>query len=57
MNIYDELENLKVRALLLGADEKRIDEVLQIVSLTGTGKKKAGQLQMLQLPGEMREGS
>lgn len=47
--IYENLsakENLKVRALLLGADEKRIDEVLQIVSLTGTGKKKAGQFSL-----------
>ena len=44
--IYENLsarENLKVRALLLGVDEKRIDEVLQIVSLANTGKKKAGQ--------------
>ena len=31
---------------MLGADEKRIDEVLQIVSLTGTGKKKAGQFSL-----------
>lgn len=47
--IYENLsakENLRVRALLLGADEKRIDEVLQIVSLTGTGKKKAGQFSL-----------
>ena len=44
--IYENLsarENLKVRSLLLGVDEKRIDEVLRIVSLTNTGKKKAGQ--------------
>ena len=43
--IYENLsarENLKVRSLLLGTDDKRIDEVLQIVSLTNTGKKKAG---------------
>ena len=43
--IYENLsarENLKVRSLLLGVDDKRIDEVLQIVSLTNTGKKKAG---------------
>ncbi len=43
--IYENLsarENLKVRQLLLGTDENRIDEVLQIVSLTNTGKKKAG---------------
>lgn len=47
--IYENLsarENLKVRALLLGADEKRIDEVLQTVSLTNTGKKKAGQFSL-----------
>ena len=39
-------ENLKVRSLLLGVDERRIDEVLQIVSLTNTGKKKAGQFSL-----------
>ncbi|MDE7284696.1 MAG: lantibiotic protection ABC transporter ATP-binding protein [Lachnospiraceae bacterium] len=47
--IYENLsarENLKVRTLLLGADEKRIDEVLQTVSLTDTGKKKAGQFSL-----------
>ena len=47
--IYDNLsarENLKVRSLLLGVNEKRIDNVLRIVSLTGTGKKKAGQFSM-----------
>lgn len=47
--IYENLsarENLKVRQLLLGADENRIDEVLQIVSLTNTGKKKAGQFSL-----------
>ena len=47
--IYENLsarDNLKVRALLLGVDEKRIDEVLQIVSLTNTGKKKAGQFSL-----------
>ena len=47
--IYENLsarENLKVRSLLLGVDEKRIDEVLQIVSLTNTGKKKAGQFSL-----------
>lgn len=47
--IYENLsarENLKVRALLLGVDEKRIDEVLQIVSLANTGKKKAGQFSL-----------
>lgn len=48
-SIYENLtagENLKVRSLLLGVDEKRIDEVLQIVSLTNTGKKKAGQFSL-----------
>ncbi len=47
--VYDNLsarENLKVRALLLGADEKRIDTVLSLVSLTDTGKKKAGQFSL-----------
>lgn len=47
--IYENLtafENLKVRSLLLGVDEKRIDEVLQTVSLTNTGKKKAGQFSL-----------
>ena len=34
---------MKETQLLLGTDENRIDEVLQIVSLTNTGKKKAGQ--------------
>lgn len=44
--VYENLsarENLKVRSILLGVDEKRIDEVLQIVSLANTGRKKAGQ--------------
>ena len=43
--IYENLsarDNLKVRTLLLNADERRIDAVLQTVSLTDTGKKKAG---------------
>lgn len=47
--LYENLsarENLKIRALLLGVDEKRIDEVLQIVSLTNTGKKRAGQFSL-----------
>lgn len=39
-------ENLKVRSLLLGADEERIDEALQIVSLADTGKKRAGQFSL-----------
>lgn len=44
--VYDNLtarENLRVRAILLGIPESRIDEVLQTVDLTGTGKKRAGQ--------------
>ena len=47
--IYDNLsarENLKVRALLLGVGEERIDEVLKIVSLENTGKKKTGQFSL-----------
>ena len=47
--IYENLsarDNLKVRALLLGVDDKRIDDVLQTVSLTDTGKKKAGQFSL-----------
>ncbi len=47
--IYENLsakENLKVRSLLLGTDEKRIDEALQIVSLANTGKKKAGKFSL-----------
>ncbi len=47
--LYENLtakENLKVRALLTGADEKRIDEVLSIVKLSDTGKKKAGQFSL-----------
>ena len=47
--IYENLsarENLKVRSLLLGVDDKRIDEVLKIVSLANTGKKKAGQFSL-----------
>lgn len=40
--LYENLtayENLKVRATLLGLDDFRIEEVLQIVRLTDTGKK------------------
>ena len=32
--------------MLLGVDEKRIEEVLQMVSLTDTGKKRAGQFSL-----------
>ena len=47
--IYENLsarENLRVRQLLLGVEEKTIDEVLKIVSLTDTVKKKAGQFSL-----------
>ena len=32
--------------MLLGVDEKRLEEVLQMVSLTDTGKKRAGQFSL-----------
>ncbi len=47
--IYENLtarENLRVRAILYGLPDKRIDEVLQIVGLTSTGRKKAGKFSM-----------
>ncbi|GAA0250914.1 lantibiotic protection ABC transporter ATP-binding protein [Muricomes sp. OA1] len=47
--LYDNLtarENLEVRTLLLGLPKKRIDEVLEIVDLKNTGKKRAGQFSM-----------
>lgn len=47
--LYENLtaaENLKVRTLLLGLPDARIDEVLQAVDLTNTGKKCAGQFSM-----------
>lgn len=47
--LYENLsarENLKVRTLLLGLPDSRIDEVLQMVDLTNTGKKQAGQFSM-----------
>lgn len=47
--LYENLtayENLKVRTNILGLSDKRIDEVLQIVSLTGTGKKRTGQFSL-----------
>lgn len=47
--LYENLtarENLKVRTLLLGLPDTRIDEVLRIVDLTNTGKKRAGQFSM-----------
>ena len=47
--LYENLtayENLKVRTNILGLPDKRIAEVLQIVSLTGTGKKRTGQFSL-----------
>ena len=40
------LENLKVRALLCNVPNRRIAEVLSIVQLTNTGKKKSGKFSM-----------
>ena len=39
-------ENLKVRTTMLGLPDNRIDEVLHIVRLTDTGKKRAGQFSL-----------
>ena len=39
-------ENLKVRTTLLGISENRIPEILNIVGLTNTGKKLAGQFSL-----------
>lgn len=47
--LYENLtarENLKVRTTLLGLPDSRIDEVLDIVDLTNTGKKRSGQFSM-----------
>lgn len=47
--LYENLtarENLKVRTTLLGLKESRINEVLETVDLTNTGKKRAGQFSM-----------
>lgn len=47
--LYENLtayENLKVRTLALGLPEKRIGEVLEIVQLLNTGKKRAGQFSL-----------
>lgn len=47
--LYENLtarENLKVRTLLLGLPDSRIDEVLETVDLTDTGKKKSGQFSL-----------
>lgn len=43
--IYENLtawENLKVRALLLGVSDERIQEVLTLTDIANTGKKRAG---------------
>lgn len=43
--IYENLtawENLKVRALLLGVSDERIQEVLRLTDIAKTGKKRAG---------------
>lgn len=47
--IYENLtarENLKVRTLLLGLPDSRIEEVLEMVDLQNTGKKCAGKFSM-----------
>jgi len=47
--LYENLtakENLKVRTTVLGLPESRIEEVLHIVELEDTGKKRAGQFSM-----------
>ncbi|WP_223068847.1 lantibiotic protection ABC transporter ATP-binding protein [Paenibacillus caui] len=47
--LYENLtarENLKVRATLLGLPDSRIEEVLKIVDLDHTGKKRSGQFSM-----------
>lgn len=47
--IYENLtayENLKVRATLLGLKDARINEVLDVVRLRDTGKKRAGQFSL-----------
>lgn len=47
--LYENLsarENLKVRTHLLGLPDSRIDEILEIVSLKDTGKKKSGQFSL-----------
>ena len=47
--LYENLtarENLKVRTTLLGLPDNRMDEVLEVVRLTDTGKKRAGQFSL-----------
>lgn len=47
--LYENLtakENLKVRTTVLGVPDSRIEEVLKIVELENTGRKRAGQFSM-----------
>lgn len=47
--LYENLtarENLKVRTLLLGLPDSRIDEILKVVNLTNTDKKRSSQFSM-----------
>lgn len=47
--LYENLtakDNLKVRTIVLGLPDSRIEEVLNIVGLEDTGKKRAGQFSM-----------
>lgn len=47
--IYNNLsayENMKIRTLLLGIDEHKIEEMLEIVGLSDVGKKRAGQFSL-----------
>ncbi|WP_124066183.1 lantibiotic protection ABC transporter ATP-binding protein [Clostridium sp. E02] len=39
-------ENLKIHTMVLGISKERIEEVLKIVDLTGTGNKKAAQFSL-----------
>lgn len=47
--VYENLtarENLKARAVVLGVSDERIEEVLSVVDLSDTGKKRAGQFSL-----------
>ncbi|KPN93209.1 lantibiotic protection ABC transporter ATP-binding protein [Lysinibacillus sp. ZYM-1] len=47
--LYENLtaqENLQVRTIALGLPQSRIEEVLKVVDLTNTGKKRAGQFSL-----------
>ena len=47
--LYDNLtakENLEVKVTMLGLPKQRIEQVLEVVDLTDTGKKKAGQFSL-----------